>query len=126
MNYLGTALLLAALTGFFLASAVCWVAGGLMFALVVALGMNVLATGTPTRWCCAWPTRTGGPTRRPSSTASSSNSRRAAACRCRGLLIDEDQPNAFATGRNPEHAAVAATTGLLRHLSREEVRRAGA
>ena len=36
-------------------------------------------------------------------------------------LIDEDQPNAFATGRNPEHAGVAATTGLLRILSQEEL-----
>jgi heat shock protein HtpX len=39
----------------------------------------------------------------------------------RVYVIDEEQPNAFATGRNPEHAAVAATTGLLRHLSREEI-----
>ena len=39
----------------------------------------------------------------------------------RVYVIDEEQPNAFATGRNPENAAVAATTGLLRHLSREEV-----
>ncbi len=39
----------------------------------------------------------------------------------RVYLIDEDQPNAFATGRDPEHAAVAATTGLLRNLSREEI-----
>ncbi len=39
----------------------------------------------------------------------------------RVYLIDSDTPNAFATGRNPEHAAVAATTGIMRILSREEL-----
>jgi heat shock protein HtpX len=37
-------------------------------------------------------------------------------------LIENEQPNAFATGRDPSHAAVAATTGLLRMLERPEVR----
>jgi heat shock protein HtpX len=40
----------------------------------------------------------------------------------RVYMIPSDQPNAFATGRNPEHAAVAVTQGLLRHLSRDQVR----
>jgi heat shock protein HtpX len=37
-------------------------------------------------------------------------------------LIGSEQPNAFATGRNPAHAAVAVTDGLLNHLPAEEVR----
>ncbi len=39
----------------------------------------------------------------------------------RVYVIHDDAPNAFATGRNPEHAVVAATTGLMRILSREEL-----
>src|SRR6476620_9112807 len=39
----------------------------------------------------------------------------------RVYLMDSPRPNAFATGRNPQHAAVCATTGLLNTLSRDEV-----
>jgi heat shock protein HtpX len=39
----------------------------------------------------------------------------------RVYIIDQEQPNAFATGRNPQHAAVAVTTGLMRILSQEEL-----
>ena len=39
----------------------------------------------------------------------------------RCYVIPQESPNAFATGRNPEHAAVAATEGILRMLSDEEL-----
>jgi heat shock protein HtpX len=40
----------------------------------------------------------------------------------RVYMIPSEQPNAFATGRNPQHAAVAVTQGLLQHLPRDQVR----
>lgn len=39
----------------------------------------------------------------------------------RVFIIDDSSPNAFATGNNPEHAAVAATSGILAQLNREEL-----
>jgi heat shock protein HtpX len=39
----------------------------------------------------------------------------------RVFLIDDPSPNAFATGRDPEHSSIAITTGLLRKLDREEI-----
>jgi heat shock protein HtpX len=39
----------------------------------------------------------------------------------RVYIIEDDSPNAFATGRNPEHSVVAVTTGILRILTREEL-----
>jgi heat shock protein HtpX len=47
---------------------------------------------------------------------------RAALPQPRVYVIDQQQPNAFATGRDPQHAAVAATQGLLRMLDRREIR----
>lgn len=47
---------------------------------------------------------------------------RAGLPRPRVYVIDQDQPNAFATGRDPAHAAVAATRGLLSMLDRREIR----
>jgi heat shock protein HtpX len=124
MNYMKTGLLLAGLTGFFLA--VGYLLGGhsgLLIALVVALGMNLFAYWNSDRMVLRMANaREVGPQEAPELYGIvQSLAQRAGLPMPRVYVIDEDQPNAFATGRSPEHAAVAVNTGLLRHLSREEV-----
>src|SRR4051794_23431688 len=124
MNYFRTALLLAALTGFFLV--VGYLLGGqsgLVIALVVALGMNLFAYWNSDSMVLRMSNaREVGPSEAPElHEIIQQLTQRAGLPMLRVYVIDEDQPNAFATGRSPEHAAIAVNTGLLRHLNREEV-----
>ncbi len=124
MNYFRTALLLAVLTGFFLV--VGYLLGGqagLVMALVFALGMNFFAYWNSDQMVLRMSNaREVGPQEAPELYGIVEQlAQRAGLPMPRVYMIDEDQPNAFATGRSPEHAAVAVNTGLLRHLSREEV-----
>ncbi len=124
MNYFKTALLLAALTGFVLVAG--YLLGGqtgLVIALVAALGMNLFAYWNSDKMVLRMANaQEVGPENAPEFYGIVQQlAERAGLPMPRVYLIDEDQPNAFATGRDPEHAAVAATTGLLRNLSREEI-----
>ena len=124
MNYMRTALLLAALTGFFLAIGyLLGGRGGLMIALVVALGMNLFAYWNSDKMVLRMAgAREVGPQDAPELYGIVQDlAQRAGLPMPRVYIIDEDQPDAFATGRSPEHAAVAVNSGLLRHLSREQV-----
>jgi heat shock protein HtpX len=124
MNFFRTALLLAALTAFFLA--VGYLLGGqsgLVIAFIVALGMNLFAYWNSDKMVLRMANaQEVGPNEAPELYGIvQSLAQRAGLPMPRVYVIDEEQPNAFATGRDPEHAAVAATTGLLRYLSREEI-----
>ncbi len=124
MNYFRTALLLALLTGFFLV--VGYLLGGrsgLLIALVFALGMNFFAYWNSDKMVLRMANaREVGPQEAPELYGIVQElAGRAGLPMPRVYVIDEDQPNAFATGRDPEHAAVAVNTGLLSHLSREEI-----
>jgi len=124
MNYFKTALLLAALTGFFLvAGYLLGGQSGLLLAFVVALGMNFFAYWNSDKMVLRMSNaHEVGPNDAPELYGIVQElAQRGGLPMPRVYIIDEDQPNAFATGRNPENAAVAATTGLLRHLSREEI-----
>ncbi|WP_374314334.1 zinc metalloprotease HtpX [Dongia sp.] len=121
MGYMRTALLLAAMTGLFLA--VGYVIGGqtgVIFAFGMALVMNLFtywnADKIVLRMYRAQPADG-----HPLEGIVAGLAQRAGLPTPKVYIIDNDQPNAFATGRNPENAAVAATTGLLRMLNRDEI-----
>lgn len=124
MNYLRTAILIAGLTALFMA--VGFLIGGksgMLIALVIAAGMNLFAYWNADK---AVLSMTGAHEVDQSSAPDLYNlvgqlAGRAGLPMPKVYLMDEDQPNAFATGRNPENAAVAVTRGLLNSLTREEV-----
>ena len=131
MNYLKTAILLAGLTALFMG--VGYLIGGragTMIALVVAAAMNLFAYWNADKMVLVDERRTGGGrAHRAGIRRTGAAARRSApACRRRAsIIMDNPQPNAFATGRNPQNAAVAATTGLLQHaVARGDRRRDGA
>ena len=124
MNYLRTGMLLAAMTALFLG--VGFLLGGevgMLLALGVAMAMNAFAYWNSDKMVL----RMYGARPVDGRSAPALHgivkqlADNAGLPMPRVYLIENDQPNAFATGRNPENAAVAATTGLLRRLSPEEV-----
>jgi heat shock protein HtpX len=122
MGYARTALLLAALTGLFLACG--WLIGGqtgMLFAFALALVMNVgsywFSDKLVLRMYGAQPVEGTDLNAIVEELAA-----RGGMPVPKVYLIESDQPNAFATGRNPQNAAVAATSGLMRRLDRNEVR----
>jgi heat shock protein HtpX len=124
MNYFKTAILLAGLTALFMA--VGFMIGGeagMLVALLVAGGMNLFAYWNSDKLVL----RMHGAQEVDEQTAPEfvglvrELAGRAGLPMPRVYLMDNPQPNAFATGRNPQNAAVAATTGLLHMLSREEI-----
>jgi heat shock protein HtpX len=124
MGYLRTAILLAAMTALFMGiGALLGGVGGSLIALVIALGMNAFTWWNSDKMVLkmhgAQPAsgRAGGDLQRMVHEMAD----RAGMPRPKVYVIENPQPNAFATGRNPENAAVAATSGLLKNLSREEI-----
>lgn len=124
MGYLRTAILMAAMTALFLGlGALLGGMGGALIALVIAVVMNAYTWWNSDRMVL----KMHG-ARLASGQAGSALEQmvhdmavRTGMPRPAVYIIENPQPNAFATGRNPENAAVAATTGLLQNLSREEI-----
>jgi heat shock protein HtpX len=125
MNYFRTALLLAALTGFFLV--VGYLLGGqagLILAFVVALGMNLFAYWNSDKMVLHMSNaQEVGPNDAPELFGIVQDlAQKGGLPMPRVYIIDEEQPNAFATGRDPEHAAVCCTEGILGLLDERELR----
>lgn len=124
MNYARTALLLSGMTGLFLAVGfLIGGEGGILLALVIALGMNLFAYWNSDKMVL----RMYGAQQVDEHSAPqlfrlvAQLAKRAELPMPKVFIMENDQPNAFATGRNPENASVAATTGLLRNLNQEEI-----
>lgn len=124
MNAVRTGLLMSAMMGLFLA--VGYLLGreqGMLIAFIVAAGMNLFAYWNADKMVL----RMHGAREVDRQSAPEfyslieELSQRAKLPMPRVYVMDNPQPNAFATGRNPENAAVAATTGLLQMLSRDEI-----
>ncbi|MEO7151288.1 MAG: zinc metalloprotease HtpX [Burkholderiaceae bacterium] len=124
-NLMKTAVLMAAITALFMAlGSVIGGRQGMMFALVLALGMNFFSYWFSDKLVLKMYNA------QEVDEASAPQfyrmvrelSQKAELPMPRVYVIEEDAPNAFATGRNPQHAAVAATTGIMRVLSDRELR----
>ena len=124
MNYLRTTLLLAALTALFMGIGYLFGgASGALLALLLAAGMNFFAYWNADSLVLMM----HGAQEVDARTAPDlyelvrGLAHRAGLSMPRVYLMDSPQPNAFAAGRNPDHATVAATTGFLQMLSRDEL-----
>lgn len=124
-NLAKTALLMAAITALFMGiGGLLGGRSGMMLALLVAVGMNFFSYWFSDKMVLKmYNARAVDETSAPQFYRMVADlAQRAGLPMPRVYLIDEDAPNAFATGRNPENAAVAATTGILRVLSERELR----
>ena len=124
-NLMKTAILMAAITALFMAiGSVMGGQTGMMIALVVALGMNFFSYWFSDKLVLKmYNAREVDASSAPQFYRMVQElAQRAELPMPRVYVIDEEAPNAFATGRNPQHAAVAATTGIMRVLSERELR----
>lgn len=124
-NLMKTAILMAAITALFMViGSLLGGQQGMMLALIVALGMNFFSYWFSDKMVLKmYNAQEVDETSAPQFYRMVRDlAQRAQLPMPRVYLIQEDAPNAFATGRNPEHAAVAATTGILQVLSERELR----